>query len=163
MDVVSFAHAPGRWSAVALVVAAGLAALLAPGRVDVHQCVDAGRFAPVGVRFALLTDTTWCPPGQLGWGATTHGLVLVATVAVPALLLHLVLATAGLPGWRRARTALALVATLVRRLLVAVLAELPTLPVDAPAGPPAEATPLLRPCRGHAESWSYRGPPVRVA
>lgn len=78
-----------------VLAAVAVVAPAAAGRVMLHQCLSAGAFAPLGLRLAVLRDAADCPAGSYGLGAAPQGAVLLLSVAVPALLAHVLLAACG--------------------------------------------------------------------
>lgn len=84
-------------AAVALTIAVA-GALAGPGRLVLHACVP-GAGAPgwLGLRLALLRASVDCPDGFLAVGGTgASGALVVVSVAVPALLVHLLAVACGL-------------------------------------------------------------------
>lgn len=82
---------------VALAVTALAAAVVAQGRVLLHDCVAAGgALGPLGLRLSVLRDATDCPDGSYGLGTVSQGAVVLLSVAVPVAALYLLLTACGI-------------------------------------------------------------------
>ncbi|QCB94584.1 hypothetical protein [Cellulomonas shaoxiangyii] len=155
-------HARARALTLAgVLVAATPLVAAAQGRVMVHRCVAAdGALASLGLRMDVLASADHCPQGAYALGATSQGAVLLLSVAVPVVVLHLVLAAAGLGLGalvRRARTGVValLGAAAVRRVVARALPAVPRTPLTAPVLPV-----LVRHDRGLVLVRPHRGPPA---
>lgn len=98
VDVRGGRAAPRLAVAGLLTLLVGLGVVLAgPARLALHACVPGqGPVGWLGLRLALLSGSSDCPEGTLALGGSTASSALVvASVAVPTLLLHLVAAICG--------------------------------------------------------------------
>lgn len=108
------------WGRAAFAGALAAAAVVASsqGHVLVHRCVGAGgSWADVAIRFAVLRDAVECPDGTLGLGAVPAGAVVLASVALPMLVAHVLAAAAGASLAALAARGVRVVAGLVGRLV----------------------------------------------
>ncbi|QTE29824.1 hypothetical protein [Pengzhenrongella sicca] len=141
-------------AAVALV-----AALSWPAQLVLHACLPgAGPVGWLGLRLALLSASADCPDGALAIGGTgTSGAIVIATVAVPTLLAHLLAVVGGVS----LSAALSRAAAGVRAVLATVVRVLP----DAPRARRvrAVAAGVVRLARPPRRAWTVghldRGPP----
>lgn len=150
----------------ALTLAAALLAgtpllVAAEGRVLVHRCVSADDMvAALGLRLELLASAAHCPQDAYALGTTSQGAVLLLSVAVPVLVVHLLLAAAGLGLGALVHRARGVVVALARAAGVrrAVPSAPPAVPQLRPAAPVVPV--LVRHDRGLVLVRPHRGPPV---
>jgi hypothetical protein len=162
------AGVPSRRAGLAVASITGLAvlgALALPGRIALHQCVNAGgALGPLGLRLALLRTAADCPDGTFAFTPLARGgVVVLLSVALPVLLFHLALGAGGLGlsavlvrAVRSAAGVLAAVLPRVPHATVAVVGRVPRLVA------PAEVRPL-RTIAAVLAAHPHRGPPVLPA
>jgi len=146
---------------VLLVAVPGFAIIATHGRLVLHQCVSSdGLLGPLGMRVALLGASVDCPDGAVGLTPVARtGVVLVLSLALPAVLAHAALAVGGIG----LTAALSRVTASVTALLGAVLASVPRGVEVAAVGPARVVVWHEEPVRrlaGLAVAHRRRGPPV---